>query len=144
MILGSVVLAVAMAGPAEADQTARGKICGAIQVSSPEQQQQQRARGTFSASRTLDLSFRMTLRNLDADAHLVTFRIFTPNGHLYQEIQVVTQAAPGQSGATVSAQIPVAGTAIPTNSLFGRWSVAPHFDDSPRTCAPAAVFTIVE
>jgi hypothetical protein len=138
-ILGSVLLAAAMAAPADA---ARSRVCGGVVVSSA--QRQTAPRGTFSASKTLDLSFQMPLRNVDDDAHLVTFHVYTPKGHLYQEIQVVHRAKTGRRGATISASLPVAGTAIPTNSLYGRWSVVPHFDGSPRPCAAASVFTIAK
>jgi len=118
-----------MAAPADAEVAARGRVCGGIVVSSA--QRQGGARGTFSALKTLDLAFQMSLRNPDGDAHLVTFRVFTPKGHLYQEIQVVHRPTSGKRGAAVSGSLPVAGTAIAVNSLYGRWSVVPHLDGSP-------------
>ena len=136
-----VVLAAALAAPPHVDLASQSRVCGGILVSSPERP---RARRTFSARKTLDLTFRMQLRNPDDDAHLVRFRIFTPKGHLYQEIQVVHRAKAGKRVATLSGRLPVAGTAIATNSLYGRWRVVPYLDDSPRPCGAAAAFTVVK
>jgi hypothetical protein len=137
-ILGSVLLAAAMAAPADA---ARSRVCGGVVVSSA--QRQTAPRGTFSASKTLDLSFQMPLRNVDDDAHLVTFHVYTPKGHLYQEIQVVHRPSAGRRAAA-KGSLPVAGTAIAANSLYGRWSVVPHLDGSSQPCAAASVFTIAK
>jgi hypothetical protein len=133
-----LMLAAAMAAPAHAEP--RGRACGSISVSSPDRP---RARERFSATKTVDLQFRMRLRDADEDRHLISLRIFTPNGHLYQEIQVVHRAESGRRVSSISARLPVAGTAIATSSLYGRWRVVPYFDDGPRPCAPASVFTIV-
>ena len=118
----------------------RGRTCGGISVSSPGQP---RVRERFSARKTLDLVFRMRFSGRDQDAHVVTFRIFTPNGHLYQEVQVMPRTGSARA-SSISARLPVAGTVIATSSLFGRWRVVPYFDDSPRPCAAAAVFTVVQ
>ena len=60
------------------------KVCGAIAVSVAERP---RARAPFSVRKTLDLQFRMRVRTRDEEAHVVSFRVFTPKGHLYQQIQ---------------------------------------------------------
>lgn len=121
------------------DPDLRGRTCGSISVSSPGQP---RVRERFSARMTLDLMFRMAFSSRDEDAHLVTFRIFTPNGHLYQEVQVVPRKGSARA-SSISTRLPVAGTVIATSSLFGRWRVVPYFDVNPRPCASAAVFTVV-
>jgi hypothetical protein len=115
--------------------------CGAVSVSSPDQP---RAAGRFSARKTVDLTFRMRLARADEDAHLVSFRVFTPKGHLYQEVQAVHRAGSGRRVSSLSAQLPVAGTAIATSSLYGRWRVVPYLDDSPQPCAAGSVFTVVQ
>jgi hypothetical protein len=142
MVTGSlVVLAAALAVPSAAELRPPGRSCGGISVSSPAQP---RARGRFSARKTLDVLFRLRLRNADEDAHVVTFRVLTPKGHLYQEIQVAHRAETGRRVSAISTRLPVAGTAIATSSLFGRWRVVPYLDDGPRPCGAASVFTIVE
>jgi hypothetical protein len=166
-ILGTVVLAAAIAAPAEGQQNSPqgnasrperispspepdlpppdpnvpGSVCGKVVVWAP--QTERRARGTFSAFKTRDLSFKVKLQDIEEGAHLVTFRVFTPKGHLYQEIRVVAQAE-FVGEATVSGRFPVGGTAIATNGLFGRWTVVPHFDGSALPCAVASAFTIAE
>jgi hypothetical protein len=116
-------------------------VCDRISVSSPDRP---RVRERFSAAKTLDLQFRMRLRNADEDTHVVSFRILTPKGHLYQEIQFLHRAESGRRAASISGRLPVAGTAIATSSLYGRWRVVPYFDGSPRPCAAASVFAIVK
>ena len=138
---GLLVLAAVMAAPAHAQLISPGRVCGGISVSSPDRPG---VRERFSATKTLDLQFRMRLGNADGDAHAVSFRILTPKGHLYQEIQVAHREAAGRRAGIVSGRLPVAGTAIATSSLYGRWRVVPYFDGSPRPCAAASVFTIVK
>jgi hypothetical protein len=71
-IRGSVfMLAAAMAAPVHAQVHSGGRVCGAIAVSSPDRP---RARERFSATKTLDLQFRMRLTDADEDGHVVTFR----------------------------------------------------------------------
>ena len=141
MMRGTILaLVTAMAAPAHAEQISTGRVCGGIAVSSPDRPG---VRERFSATKTLDLQFRMRLTNVDGDAHLVTFRIMTPKGHLYQEIQADQPASAGKKVASTSGRLPVAGTAIATSSLYGRWRVVPYLDGSPRPCAAASVFTIV-
>jgi hypothetical protein len=135
-----LLLAAAIAAPAGAEVRSGDRLCGAIAVSSPDRPH---SRERFSASKTLDLLFKMRLRNADEDSHVVSFRIVTPNGHLYQEIQVAHAGDSGKRVARLSGRLPVAGTAIATNSLYGRWRVVPYLDGSARPCGTAAVFTIV-
>jgi hypothetical protein len=140
-ILGSVVLAAAMAAPEAATVAARGRVCGGIVVSSPDRVRSRSA--SFSAHKTLDLVFRMQLRKAETP-QLITFRVFTPKGHLYQEIQALPSSAAGRSASSVEARLPLAGTAIATSSLYGRWKVVPHLDDNPVGCAAGSVFTIAK
>lgn len=117
------------------------RVCGAISVSSA---QRQWAREPFSATRTLDLQFRMRVRSDDEDPHVVTFRVLTPKGYVYQQIQVPHRAQEADRVSRVSASIPVAGTFIATSSLYGRWRVVPYLDDDPEPCAAASGFRIVQ
>jgi hypothetical protein len=115
--------------------------CGAVAVTSPDQP---RTAGRFSARKTVDLAFRMRLVRSDEEAHLVSFRVFTPNGHLYQEVQAVHRPTSARRVATIAAQLPIAGTPIATSSLYGRWRVVPYLDNNPEPCAAGAVFTVVQ
>lgn len=128
-------------------------VCGAVLVSVPERPH---ARDPFSVRKTLDLQFRMRVRARDEEAHVVSFRVLTPNGHLYQELQAPPEVKKNKendddgddhddresSRSRVSARLPVAGTFIATNSLFGKWRVVPYIDDDPEPCAAPSVFRI--
>jgi len=57
------------------------------------------------------------------------------------EVPVLNEAEVDSSGRpTLEASLPVAGTAITTNSLYGRWTVRPYLDGQP--CGPAKPFTL--
>jgi hypothetical protein len=119
------------------------RVCGAVAVSVAERP---RAREPFSVRKTLDLQFRMRVRARDEEAHIVRFHVFTPKGHLYQQIQVAQAVDEDDDDrvSRVSARLPVAGTFIATSSLFGRWRVVPYIDDDPEPCAAPSVFRIVQ
>jgi hypothetical protein len=97
---------------------------------------------------------------------VLALKLFTPRGHLYQTLTVPFTAA-GQSrgdrlvdgyprpmreqetrpvteqGSTafeLVATLPVGGTAIMTNSLYGEWRVDPQLDGTP--CGNPARFEI--
>lgn len=114
--------------------------CSAVQVTSP---QQQGLHAVFSASRVYDLHFRTILGGTPDGPHLLELRLYTPNGHLYQVLSVPFT---GRHGArrepSASATLPVAGTAIMTSSLYGRWRVEPHLDGSPVPCGRSRGFVI--
>jgi hypothetical protein len=119
------------------------RVCGAVSVSVAERP---RAQEPFSVRKTADLQFRMRLRTRDEDAHVVSFRVLTPEGHLYQ--QILVSDAPEEDdrdrASRVSARLPVAGTFIATSSLFGRWRVVPYLDDDTEPCAAPSVFRLVQ
>ena len=117
------------------------RLCGAVTVSVA---QRPRAREPFSVRKTVDLQFRMRLRTRDEDAHVVSFRVFTPKGYLYQQIQVSDSADDEEDErvSRVSALLPVAGTYIATGSLFGKWRVVPYLDDDTAPCAAPSVFEL--
>jgi hypothetical protein len=131
-------------------------VCGAVSVSVPERP---RARDPFSVRKTLDLQFRMRLRTRDEEApHAVSFRVLTPSGRLYQQLQAPPEVRENKDSdddnddhddrdrrmSRVSARLPVAGTFIVTSSLFGKWRVVPYVDDDPEPCAAPSVFRIVQ
>lgn len=125
---------------------------------------------TFSATRILDLEFDTVLSRSVAGSHLLQLKLYTPKGHLYQVLSLPFTIAAGdgrrpaakrwvdgypqpldeQSAKPVrfegtlrrgvSATLPVAGTSIMTNSLYGQWMVEPHLDG--QRCGPARTFVI--
>jgi hypothetical protein len=144
------------------------RLCSGVQVTSPQVQETQ-LRG-YSASQILDLRFRTTLgRPLDGQ-HALELRVYTPKGHLYQVLTVPLtgpiRRAPAPRPRERSADrprtdpepeaaidepdwkltfdtiLPVGGTSIVTNSLYGSWTVIPHLDGSLKPCGPARQFRI--
>lgn len=101
--------------------------------------------------------------------HVVEFRVFTPSGSLYQTIPVSfssdeskkgketrvfglpypvklqtpkTKSVNNQPHLAISGRIPVAGTPIINNSLYGLWRVEAFIDGETMPCAGSAAFTI--
>lgn len=83
-------------------------------------------------------------------------RVFTPSGHLYQSLPVATSAPqtasnlgplrpppPRPKGEGVVVKLPVAGTSVTQRGLYGRWTVAPHFEGEVRACGDAVVFELL-
>ena len=132
--------AVLAAAPSQA-QIGPRRTCDVVTVSSPDRP---KVRERFSATKTLDLQFRMRVRRPDAEPHMLTLRVLTPKGHLYQELRVPYVSDPKHRTAPLSVNLPLAGTAIATSSLYGRWRVTPYLDESARPCGAATVFSIVK
>lgn len=146
MLVLAALLAASQAAAARSPEEAAEELlpasheCAAVRVTSP----QHRGRyATFSASRVYDLHFRAILGRTPEGPHQLELRLYTPSGHLYQALSVPFQ---GRQGAprkpSLSATLPVAGTAIMTSSLYGRWKVEPHLDGSPAPCGRSSRFVI--
>ena len=109
--------------------------------------------------------------NRFAGTRRVEFRIITPRGHLYQSMTIPFSADAGAKGQKVHVDgyrdpqdvvlladatylnnkhlrvgvtLPVAGTPIVTNSLYGDWRAEAVVDDEPLPCAQPALFTITQ
>jgi hypothetical protein len=121
-----------------------------LSVSSPQQPGRVERHG-FRASRITELQFDTVFPRRLTGPHVLELKIFTPRGHLYQVLTVPfsgegrggrRRRVPGNprflleremrfvgAGAYhVSARLPVAGTWITTNSLYGSWRVEAHVD----------------
>jgi hypothetical protein len=123
--------------------------CSSVVVASP---QALRVRDRFSARRILDVEFSATLRKrISGGRHVLRFRVFTPKGHLYQELAVPFSTAEpvgvaadrGPRRPRLTSRMPVGGTSISTASLYGRWKVVPHLDGNLQACGTGTSFTIV-
>lgn len=164
------LLFAAAAFPLAAQSTAHG--CVAVTVGSP-QKNGGRFDTAFSATQVIDVDFSIVFTpgaaHQFAGDHLVEFRIYGPRGHLYQSMTIPFSAdaangrkvavpsypaplesktlAPTQyNGAQhmyVAATLPVAGTSIVTNGLYGAWSAQAYVDGDPVACSQAARFTIM-
>jgi len=101
--------------------------CLPVQVSSPPLGQ----RAVFSATEILDLKLSTQLRRHLEGPHVLQIKVFTPRGYPYQTLSVPFTGSPLGTPAPpqeLSATLPVAGTAIMANSLYGRWTVEPFLD----------------
>jgi len=135
LILGALVLLA----QADLTESTRGP-CQTVQVSSP---QQDTARAVFSASEVLDLKLSTRVRRGLEGAHVLQIKVFTPRGYAYQTLTVpFTVPRPGTQGPLpeLVATLPVAGTAIVANSLYGRWTVQPFLDGA--SCGSPRAFTL--
>jgi hypothetical protein len=155
----ALVLTVSLTAAADVPQTApaggatsgesTGFVCGAVRVSGPGLSRS--APLVFSSRTTPELQLRPRLLLELRGRHLLRLRVFTPQGPLYEEIQVPLDAPALDAGAErpgtargAGARLAIAGTSITQRSLFGSWSVQPFLDDRPTPCGPVTRFTITE
>jgi hypothetical protein len=121
------------------------KQCEAVRVTSPEQDPKQ---GVFSASEAQDLRITTTFSRRLEGRHRLQLQVLTPQGHLYQKLSVpfdATVASEHRGPApkrTIGVRLPVAGTAITTNGLYGLWSVVPYLDNETVPCAREQRFVL--
>jgi hypothetical protein len=126
----------------------------------------------FSAARSADLIFHVLFNSTPAEDHVVTLKVFTPKGHLYRQFDVplvsgtdkrfeTERRLPGypypvpvQTTSTVKMNkrtyesvdvpFPVAGSAIVTSSLYGRWNVEVLLDGAAEPCGRPTFFILRE
>lgn len=129
----------------------------------------------FSATEVIDVQFAIVFSKSVAaqfsDVHMVEFRIYTPQGHLYESITIpmttnsrrsgerhrvpgypdlvpvqVLQSIRrgGGQGMFAEVTLPVAGTSIVSNSLYGPWKAEAVVEDEIAACAQPMTFTITQ
>ncbi len=166
LMIGALVTLAQAAAPDAAGGFRPRPECVAVRVTSPQQATQGARGGPFSATQILDVRFGTVLRRELPGPHTLQLKVYTPRGHLYQTLTVPFTAAgqgrgerlvdgyprpmpeqetrpvsqEGAHGYEVSAILPVGGTAIMSNSLYGEWRVEPHLDGAP--CGNSARFEI--
>jgi len=141
MLLPGILMTLAAAQATEAGFVLKdgAQVCSVVTVVSPETPKAKGRR--FSAGTILDVEFRTSVSRKVDGSHRLRFLVFTPKGHLYQELSVPFVA--NATGRTpVATRLPVGGTSITTSSLYGKWRVEPHLDDSRKPCVAATRFTI--
>lgn len=101
--------------------------------------------------------------------HVLQLRVFTPHGHLYQATSFPFSAEATKKGGKekidryplplpvavlaettyakgkyllVKSRLPVAGTPIVNNSLYGEWRAEAYLDDEVLPCSIPAAFTL--
>jgi hypothetical protein len=143
----AVVLALAPALAArertQASSAGSGAECRTLSVTSATQET---GRRVFSASQTPNLHITTTFPTTLTGSRRLQLRLLTPQGHLYQRFSIPFDATLPRHdrGAvrSVSATLPVAGTAITTNGLYGRWTIVPSLDDDPAPCTTERHFVL--
>ncbi len=129
--------------------------CGAIQITAPgapvPPKRKAKRKPTFSASSILDLKFEVGLPPALKGPHTLELKVFTPKGHLYQTLSAAIRTPAGAAdqrtrgaGRTASALLPVAGTTIVNNSLYGEWKVEAFLDGERTTACTKALSFLIE
>ena len=100
----------------------------------------------------LDLEFQIVVpANTSLAGRPLELKLFTPKGHLYQTLAVpAASTASGTAGTpkrrpryqTLTARLPVAGTTIVNNSLYGTWKAEAYLEGERTACAKARSFII--
>lgn len=127
----------------------------------------------FSAAKILDVDFAIVFSKKVAEqfsgVHVVEFRVYTPQGHLYQSLSIpmtndgaragTSHPVPGYpdpmpvrvlqsilrgggQGMFAEVRLPVAGTSIVSNSLYGEWKAEAFVEDEIAPCGQPALFRI--
>jgi hypothetical protein len=150
LALTSLVLATAPVerAPREAPRLAHPRVL--VKVSSPQLPGRGEPRA-FRANRITELQFDAMFAGRLKGSHVLELKLYTPRGYLYQVLTVPftggarggghrrvpgnprvfverEMRVAGTGGYEVSARLPVAGTWIMTNSLYGSWRVDAHLD----------------
>jgi hypothetical protein len=154
VFLGCTLALLVLSSPGTTGDRSNASTCTAIQVSAPDAPAPKRRPKkvpTFSASAILDLKIEAGLSPALKGQHQMEFKVYTPKGHLYQNLPAA-MSAPAPSGGgrqkqspkrAFSALLPVAGTTIVTSSLYGQWRVEAFLDgERDRACAQPLKFTI--
>lgn len=160
---GVAVALGAEVGRAEADaETKQASPCLGVTLSATPVSSHTETDKGFSARRVLDINFHVVLAPEPAPDSLA-LEVFTPNGHLYQRMDVpiapagsgeatralagypfpvkvaVVHAQRGRDGSAASVvdapPFLVGGTNIVTSSLYGKWRVEAWVKDAPAACS---------
>ncbi len=124
---------------------------------------------TFSATQIIDVDlsvmFPPGIAAKFAGDHKVEVRIYTPRGHLYQSMTIPFTSDESRKGRHVTIEgypqpletqlldekqlrvfvrLPVAGTPIISNSIYGKWSAQAYVDDDPVACSKPSTFQITQ
>lgn len=114
----------------------------------------------FSAVRMLDLNLTVRFQDGFGGDHVLHVTLFTPKGHHYQTLSVPIASDAGREGSLrrvegyprplpvqllrqtdgsglpeVTVSVPVGGTPIVANSVYGMWTAEAALDDQREACA---------
>lgn len=165
-----ILLAAGIALSGAAFGQTRGLPCKGVEIGSVPESKSSAATPSFVVSQIEDLEFRVLFTLPPPGEHLLTLRLLTPRRHLYQVVDVpfsldprrtarkevavsgyprpvavkaVEKRAEGQGWRWgVSATLPVAGTLVVENSLYGTWQVEPYIDGETIPCVAPVSFDL--
>jgi len=151
----ALALALTLAGPGPeaapaspgGDTVQRSGECKVVSIRAPGSKS--RKKKGFSARDVIDLEFRARVHAARGSEHRFQLKLYAPQGHLYQVLAAPFSLPGGRAGrepsgrvAVLTQKLPVAGTLITNNSLYGRWRVVPFLDAAPEACGPSRTFVI--
>lgn len=146
LIAALLLTLVPLAGDGRAQQPAAVSGCTIVWVTAPNPPGKVRSRWPpldFSASKVLDLKFWVVLPSRrTTPGRRVEVKLFTPKGHLYQTLAAPVDAGRPRLFQTVTMRLPVAGTTIVNNSLYGRWTAAAYLEGGASPCTKTRKFQI--
>jgi hypothetical protein len=152
--VAAVLASMSLAGPESTAQPVAAparSLCRSLWVTASNAGKPVRGRKplNFSAREVLDLEFQVVIpADAAASGRELEVKLFTPKGHLYQTLAVsAPKTDPGTSPRrgrfqTVIAQLPVAGTTIVNNSLYGTWQAQAFFEGDASACVKPRSFVI--
>ena len=163
LTLGALIAVTALAGWAQTGP------CAEIMLSAQPEPPIRISQKPISATSDENFYVHVIFSNTMTGDHVVNVKLTTPGGFLYQQVDVpitlntvrepATRSVPGYprpltvvqvdqnrsprpNTGVISIAIPLAGTTITQNALFGKWSVDVDLDFEPKTCTGAVVFEI--
>ena len=96
----------------------------------------------FSARQVQDLQLVVTSRRPRRRGALELW-LYTPKGYLYQVLTATATARHGMRHPPENrVTLPVNGTLITVNGLYGRWRVEPHLNRAAKPCGAATEFRL--
>jgi hypothetical protein len=166
------LLLAAMAGGCGRAQAGEGSTaaCLNLEVSSAEETGGLAAE-SFSATRTVDLTFTVKFKKGFTGEHVLELRVLTPDGNLYRTLTTPIIAGPDgvaksvtlaghrrpvaqrqarplgpdrRGPSAVDVALPVAGTDILSAGLYGAWRVEARLDGGQTACKLGTTFTLTE
>jgi hypothetical protein len=125
-----VAMGVAASAPAHQAQDRQYKLqprgCSAIEVTAPGLKKQPR-KLQFNTSRVVDLDFETQLDQPVYGDHVLHFKVYTPSGFLYQDLQVpFTWPRPGRAKLTRTVESASLATSFPKGVPVQQLGQPPH------------------
>ncbi len=159
----AVMLCVFASGFAEAGE--RAETCARVVVTTAGGGSNIRTSDGFSVQKIDDLLIIVGLHAKFRGVKTLKIKLYTPNGHLYREMEAAVGSIDGQvfgpksgewleefkksegaqampPGSIALFTLPVAGTDIAANSLYGEWETKVYLSERAMTCERRFFFKI--